>query len=160
MKKRVVDKMPANFIHVGLISKLFPNAHIVHMIRDPRDSCLSMFFQRFGPQMVFSTDLIEVAEYHLAYQRAMQYWDEVLDIKIHHVIYEDLPTNQEQMTRDLLQYCGLDWNEKCMEFHRTKRDVNTPSYDQVRRPLYKKSVARWKNYEKNISPLIDRLEKN
>lgn len=155
--KRVVDKMPANFIHVGLISKLFPNAHIVHMIRDPRDSCLSMYFQRFGAQMTFSTDLIELANYHLAYQSAMRYWHEVLDIEIHDVIYEDLIANQEVMTRKMLEFCGLDWDESCIDFHQSKRDINTPSYDQVRQPLYKKSVARWKNYEAQIQPLIDAL---
>lgn len=155
--RHVVDKMPANFMHVGLISKIFPHAHIVHMIRDPRDTCLSMYFQRFGPQMNFSTDLIELADYHLSYQRVMQYWDEVLDTKIHHVIYEDLMNNQEKMTREMLTFCGLDWDEKCMNFYKSKRDVNTPSYDQVRKPLYKKSVARWKNYEKHLKPLLDRL---
>lgn len=155
--RRVVDKMPANFSHVGLISKLFPNAYIVHMIRDPRDACLSMYFQRFGAQMTFSTDLIELANYHLAYQRIMQYWHEVLDIKIHNVVYEDLMVNQEEITRGMLKFCGLDWNENCMHFHRSKRDINTPSYDQVRKPLYKKSVARWKNYETQIQPLIKTL---
>lgn len=158
--KRVVDKMPANFLHVGLISKLFPNAHIVHMIRDPRDACLSMYFQRFGPQMTFSTDLVELADYHLAYQRVMQYWHEVLDIEIHDVVYEELMENQETITRNMLKFCGLDWNDKCLNFHKNKRDVNTPSYDQVRKPLYKKSVARWKNYGQNLEPLLNRLELN
>ena len=153
----IVDKMPANFFHVGLISRLFPNAHIVHMIRDPRDVCLSMYFQRFGAQMTFSTDLVELANYHLTYQRIMQYWNEVLDIKIHNVVYEELMENQEELTRKLLAFCGLDWSEKCINFHQSKRDINTPSYDQVRKPLYKKSVARWKNYEAQIQPLIDSL---
>jgi len=154
----VVDKMPANFFHVGLISRLFPNAHIIHMIRDPRDVCLSMYFQRFGSQMTFSTDLTELADYHIAYQRIMQYWREVLDIKILDVVYEDLMENQESMTRNMLDFCGLDWNDNCLNFHKTKRDVNTPSYDQVRRPLYKKSVARWKNYEEFLQPLLERLQ--
>ncbi len=158
--RRVVDKMPANFLHVGLISRLFPKAHIVHMIRDPRDACLSMYFQRFGPQMTFSTDLIELADYHLAYQRVMQYWNDVLDIDIHHVVYEELMDDQENITRKMLAFCGLQWNEQCLRFHESKRDVNTPSYDQVRKPLYKKSVARWKHYEKNLAPLIDRLGLN
>lgn len=158
--KRVVDKMPANFIHVGLISKLFPRAHIVHMIRDPRDSCLSMYFQRFGPQMTFSTDLAELADYHLAYQRIMQYWQEVLDIRIHNVVYEELMEDQENMTRKMLEYCGLEWDDACLNFYQTRRDVNTPSYDQVRQPLYKKSVARWKNYEKHLKPLINALGLN
>lgn len=155
--KRIVDKMPSNFFHVGLISRLFPNAHIIHMIRDPRDACLSMYFQRFGAQMIFSTDLVELASYHLAYQRIMQYWHEVLDIKIHNVVYEELMDNQEDITRKMLAFCGLDWSEKCMNFHQSKRDINTPSYDQVRKPLYKKSVARWKNYEPQIKPLIKSL---
>ncbi|VAW66471.1 hypothetical protein MNBD_GAMMA09-2649 [hydrothermal vent metagenome] len=156
----VVDKMPSNFFHVGLISRMFPNAHIVHMIRDPRDVCLSMYFQRFSSQMTFSTDLIEVADYHLAYQRIMQYWHKVLDIKILDVVYEELMENQEAMTRKMLDFCNLDWNENCLNFHQNIRDVNTPSYDQVRKPLYKKSVARWKNYENNIGPLIEQLGLN
>ena len=158
--KHVVDKMPSNFMHVGLISKLFPNAHIVHMIRDPRDACLSMYFQRFGLQMKFSTDLVELADYHLAYQRYMQYWHEVLDIQIHNVIYEELMESQEAITSKMLEFCGLEWSDKCMNFHQSKRDINTPSYDQVRKPLYKKSVARWKNYEKHLQPLIDKLGLN
>jgi len=156
--KNIVDKMPANFFHVGLISRMFPNAHIVHMIRDPRDVCLSMYFQRFGPQMTWSTDQAELADYHLAYQQVMQYWSEVLDIKILDVVYEDLMTDQETMTRKLLDFCDLEWNETCLNFHKNKRDVNTPSYDQVRKPLYTKSVARWKNYEAHIKPLLTKLE--
>lgn len=155
--KRIVDKMPANFFHVGLISRLFPNAHIIHMIRDPRDACLSMYFQRFGSQMTFSTDLVELANYHLTYQRIMKYWHEVLDIKIHDVVYEDLMSNQEEITRKMLKFCGLGWDEQCMNFHQTKRDINTPSYDQVRKPLYNKSVARWRNYEVQIQLLIKSL---
>lgn len=154
---RVVDKMPANFIHVGLISRLFPNAHIVHMKRDPRDTCLSMYFQRFGPQMTMTTDLVELADYYLAYQSAMSYWHDVLDIKIHDVVYEDLVADQERVTRELLEYCELGWDDRCLNFHQTKRDVNTPSYDQVRKPLYKKSAARWKNYREQLKPLTDRL---
>ncbi len=154
---RVVDKMPTNFMHLGFIAKMFPNAHIIHMIRDPRDSCLSMYFQRFGAQMTFTTDLIELADYHLTYQAYMRYWNKVLDIKIHDVVYEDLMGDQENMTREMLNFCGLEWDEQCMNFHKSKRDVNTPSYDQVRKPLYKKSVARWKNYEEHLKPLIDRL---
>lgn len=156
--KRIVDKMPTNYIHLGLISKLFPNAHIVHMVRDPRDVCLSMYFQRFGPQMPFTTDLVELANYHLSYQRVMQYWHEVLDIKIHNVVYEELTRDQEKITRNILDFCGLEWDDRCMSFYKTKRDVNTPSYDQVRKPIYKNSVARWKNYEEYLKPLTDRLE--
>jgi tetratricopeptide (TPR) repeat protein len=155
--KRVVDKMPSNFSYVGLISLMFPNARIIHMIRDPRDVCLSMYFQRFGPQMTFSTDLEELADYHLAYQAIMKYWHEVLDIPILDVVYEDLVENQEAMTRKMIDFCGLEWDDKCLSFYENKRDINTPSYDQVRKPMYKKSVARWKHYEKHLEPLINRL---
>lgn len=155
---RVVDKMPANFFHIGLISLLFPNAHIIHMIRDPRDICLSMYFQRFGAHMTFSTDLEELADYQLSYQHIMKYWHQVLDIPILDVVYEDLVENQEAMTRKMIDFCGLEWNDKCLSFYENKRDINTPSYDQVRKPMYKKSVARWKNYEQHLKPLIDRLD--
>jgi len=158
--RMIVDKMPTNFFHVGLISKLFPNAHIIHMIRDPRDVCLSMYFQRFGTQMTFTTDLEELADYHLAYQRVMRYWKQVLDIEILDVVYEELVANQEEITRKTLDFCGLEWNGQCLNFHRSKRDVNTPSYDQVRKPLYSKSVARWKRYEKYLGPLLNKLGKN
>jgi len=154
---RVVNKMPANFFHVGLISKLFPNAQFIHMIRDPRDVCASMFFQRFGSQMNFATDLEQLADYHLAYQRMMKYWHEVLDIKILDIVYEELIEDQETMTRKMIEHCGLEWDEQCLSFHKTKRDVNTPSYDQVRKPIYKKSVARWKNYETYLQPLLKKL---
>jgi len=155
---RVVNKMPADFFHVGLISKLFPNAQIIHMVRDPRDVCTSMFFQRFGSQMNFATDLVQLADYHLAYQRMMQYWHEVLDIEILDIVYEELVDNQEELTRKMIDFCGLEWSEQCISFHKTKRDVNTPSYDQVRKPIYKKSVARWKHYEEFLKPLLDKLE--
>lgn len=158
--KRVVDKTPSNSIYLGLISKIFPNAHIIHMIRDPRDACLSMYFQRFGSEVTVSTDFVELANYHLDYQASMQYWSEVLDIKIHDVVYEDLMSDQENITRKMLEFCGLEWSDKCLNFHQSKRDIHTPSYDQVRKPLYKKSVARWRNYEKFLKPLIDRLGLN
>lgn len=156
--KRVVDKMPANFAHVGLISLLFPNAHIIHMIRDPRDVCLSMYFQRFGAQMTFSTDLEELADYYLSYQHFMKYWHHVSDAKILDINYEDLTENPEANIRKMIEFCGLEWNESCLNFHENKRDVNTPSYDQVRKPMYRKSVARWKNYEQQLEPLIKRLK--
>lgn len=154
---RVTNKMPTDFWHLGLISKLFPDASIIHMKRDPYDVCLSMFFQRFGASMTFTTDLIELGNYYRAYQRIMEYWDDVLDINILTIQYEELIENQEAMTRLMLEHCGLQWDSRCLEFHKTKRDVNTPSYDQVRKPIYKRSVERWKHYETQLKPLIDIL---
>lgn len=155
--KRCVDKMPANFYHIGLISLMFPNARIIHMIRDPRDICLSIYFQRFGAQLTFSTDLVELADYCLSYQHIMKYWHQVLEIPILDVVYEDLVSNQEEMTRKIVNFCGVEWNDQCLSFYKNKRDINTPSYDQVRKPMYNKSVARWKHYEEHLKPLTQRL---
>lgn len=158
--KRLADKMPANFFHLGLISLMFPNARIIHMIRDPRDVCLSIYFQRFGAQQTYSTDLIELADYYSTYQHLMKYWHHVLDLPILDIVYEDLVSDQETMTRKIIDFCGLEWNDQCLSFYKNKRDINTPSYDQVRQPMYNKSVARWKNYEAHLMPLIQRLELN
>jgi len=151
---RVVDKLPMNFWHLGVISLLFPNARIIHMQRDPRDVCLSIYFQRFDASMAFTTDLEELAEYYMAYARIMEYWHAVLDIEILDVRYEDLVAEQEKAIRRMIGFCGLDWDERCLEFYRNDRDVNTPSYDQVRQPMYSRSVGRWKNYRQKLAPLI------
>jgi hypothetical protein len=150
--------MPTNFQYLGLISLLFPNAHIIHLKRDPRDTCLSMYFQRFGALMTFTTDLKELAAYYSAYTRMMDYWNSVLDIKILDITYEELVDDQELSIRRMIEHCGLDWNDSCLQFHSTVRDVHTPSYDQVRQPMYSKSVGRWKHYEKQLAPLTNALE--
>ncbi|HFD80762.1 MAG TPA: sulfotransferase family protein [Gammaproteobacteria bacterium] len=154
----VVDKMPTNFWHLGLISLLFPQARVIHLQRDPRDSCLSMYFQRFSSSMLFTTDLEELAAYHAAYARIMEYWKQVLDLEILEIRYEELVEDQEVVTRRMIEYCGLDWNDSCLRFHETSRDVHTPSYDQVRQPMYRKSIGRWKNYEAQLAPLLSSLE--
>lgn len=154
---RVVDKMPMNFWHLGLISLLFPNAYVIHMQRDPRDVCLSMYFQRFSNSMSFTTDLRELAEYYLAYSTIMEYWKTVLDIRILNIQYEQLIDDQEQMIHKIIDYCGLDWDERCLQFYMTDRDVHTPSYDQVRQPMYRKSVGRWKHYEPELAQFTTAL---
>lgn len=155
--RRIVDKMPTNFWHVGMISLLFPNARIIHMQRDPRDVCLSMFFQRFSASMTFTTDLGELAEYYLAYGAVMDYWKEVLDIRILDVRYEELVADPETNIRTMIGFCDLDWDDSCLAFHESGRDVHTPSYDQVRQPMYSKSVGRWKHYAEQLAPLCDAL---
>jgi len=155
---RVVDKMPTNFGYLGLISLLFPNAHVIHLKRDPRDTCLSMYFQRFGASMTFTTDLKELAAYYSAYARIMDYWESVLDIEILDIQYEELVDDQERVIRRMIEHCGLDLDDRCLNFHTTSRDVHTPSYDQVRQPMYRKSVGRWKHYEQQLIPLTDALE--
>ena len=146
-----------NFWNLGIISLLFPGVRIIHMRRDPRDVCLSIYFQRFDASMTFTTDLAELAEYYMAYSRIMEYWHNVLDIDILNVEYENLVADQEQVIRRMIDFCGLDWDERCLDFYKSDRDVNTPSYDQVRQPMYSRSVGRWKHYRQQLEPLIAAL---
>ena len=154
---RVVDKMPGNFRYLGLIELLFPGAHVIHCLRDPLDTCLSCYFQDFSRTHAYSYDLAHLGAYYNDYLRMMAHWTSVLKIPVIDVRYEDLIADQEAVSRELIEFCGLEWDESCLQFHETKRFVATASYDQVRRPLYKKSVARWKNYEAHIGPLIEAL---
>jgi len=153
----VVDKMPTNFWYLGIISLLFPGARIFHMRRDPRDVCLSIYFQRFGAGMTFTTDLEELAAYYAAYTRVMDYWHAVLGIEILDVQYEELVADQENMIRRMIGFCGLAWDDRCLGFYKSDRDVNTPSYDQVRQPMYSRSVGRWQHYRKQLAPLTAAL---
>jgi len=153
---RVTDKMPGNFMHLGLINILFPNAYIIHCIRDPLDTCLSCFFQDFGRNHPWKYNLKNIGQYYGEYRRLMDHWYN-LNIKIHDITYEDLVENQKAVTKKLLGFTALDWDDNCLQFHKNKRFIWTASYNQVRQPLYKKSVARWKNYESHIETLIETL---
>ena len=154
---RVTDKLPTNFWYLGLISTLFPTASILHIKRHPLDTCLSMYFQKFGASMPLTTDLSQLGAYYNMYNSVMKYWKSVLDIPIHEVRYEDLVAEPETIIRGIIAFCGLEWNEHCLEFHKLERDVNTPSYDQVRRPIYATSSGRWQHYEKHLTTLIEIL---
>jgi tetratricopeptide (TPR) repeat protein len=153
----VTDKMPHNFLALGLIDMLFPGARVIHCMRDPIDTCLSIYFLPFNPSHPYADDLTHLGIYYRQYQRLMAHWRSVLRIPILDVQYEELVNNQEQVSRKMVEFCGLEWNEQCLRFHESGRTVSTHSYDQVRRPIYKKSVARWKNYEKHLTPLIEAL---
>ncbi len=150
---RVVDKMPHNFRYLGLIELLFPGARVIHCMRHPCDTCLSIYSYDFNAMHAYSTDLGWLGRYYLKYQELMEHWKSVLRIPILDVKYEELVSDQEAMTRRLIEFCGLDWEEECLAFHKNKRSVNTISYDQVRRPIYAKSVARWRHYEQQLEPL-------
>lgn len=154
---RVVDKCPHNFMHLGLISLLFPRAHIIHIAREPLDTCSSVYFQLFTPQHAYACDLTHLGQYYGIYRKLMAYWNDVLSMPVLNIQYEQLVAEPERMTRSLVEFCGLDWDDSCLEFYATKRDVNTPSYGQVRQPIYTKSVCRWKNYQAHLRPLIDAL---
>lgn len=155
---RIVDKMPGNFHHVGLITSLFPNARIIHCQRDPRDTCLSIFFGDFVGSHPYSYDLNNLGLYHREYERLMAHWHEVLPGRILNVPYEGVVENQEEWSRKMLAFCGLDWESACLEFHKTQRNVRTRSNVQVRQPIYRSSLARWKAYQDDLEPLLDGLE--
>lgn len=150
---RVMDKMPTNFLHLGLIAVLLPRARVVHCRRDPLDVCLSNYFQQFAHGHFYSYDLADIAVYYREYRRLMGHWREVLPIDIFELQYEELVADQETISQRLIDYCGLPWDERCIEFHRAKRAVRTASNWQVRQPIYKRSSKRWKNYERSLGQL-------
>ncbi len=155
---RIINKMPGNFYFLGLIELIFPNARVIHCMRNPLDSCLSCYFQDFFQNIDWCYDQKNIIAYYRNYERLMSHWEKVLNIRIMDVSYEDLVENQESVSRKMIKFCGLEWTDDCLQFHKTKRFVATASYDQVRKPIYKKSVARWKNYRKHIGLLMDEFE--
>lgn len=155
---RIIDKMPHNFMHLGLIQLLFPKARVIHVSRDPLDTCISCYTQEFTSAHSYAYDLKILGAYYKQYERLMQHWIKVLKIPILHVQYENLVENQESISRKLIEFCGLEWDDCVMNFHQSNRDVATASYDQVRQPMYRKSVQRWKNYEPHLAPLLMALK--
>ncbi|MCA9246966.1 MAG: tetratricopeptide repeat protein [Planctomycetales bacterium] len=151
---RITDKMPSNFLHLGLIALLFPRARIIHCRRDPRDSCLSCYFQHFN-HLPFSFDLTNLAHYYRGYAEVMKHWRSVLPLPIFEVDYEQLVENQESVSRALVEHCGLDWDQQCLEFFKAERAVRTASLWQVRQPIYASSKARWRHYEPFLGPLSE-----
>jgi hypothetical protein len=156
--ERVVDKNPHNFQHLGLICRLFPRAKIIHIERDPRDTCLSIYFQIFTPQHAYACDLEALGQFYNIYRNLMRYWNDVLGDRIMNITYEQLVQHPENTSRALIDHCGIEWDDKCLRFYETRRDVNTPSYSQVRQPLYMKSIARWSNYRDHLGMLLDNIQ--
>ena len=154
---RVTDKMPANFWNLGLISLLFPKGRVIHCQRDPVDTCLSIYFQNFSEGHGFAYDLREIGKAYNLYLQMMEHWGKVLDYPILNINYEELVNNQESVTRRLLDFCDIAWDDKCLQFQDSERMVYTASSDQVRRPIYKSSLSRWKNYQAFLGPLIEEL---
>ncbi|ALG67545.1 tetratricopeptide repeat-containing sulfotransferase family protein [Beggiatoa leptomitoformis] len=156
--RKVTDKLPANFLYLGLIARLFPNAIIIHCQREPLDTCLSIYFQRFSQNHPYAYNLNNIAHYYRDYQRLMAHWQTVLPVKIHTVCYEELLVNQEDISRQLIAACGIEWDERCLHYHQTARTVRTASHWQVRQPVYKSSMARWKHYEAYLTDIKKILE--
>ncbi len=155
---RITDKMPANFRYAGLIHLALPNARIVHMRRDPVDTCVSCFSQNFAEGQPFAYDLAELGRYYRAYEKMMAHWRDALPpAAMLEIRYEDLIDDFESHARRLVAFAGLEWDPACLEFYRTQRPVRTASVAQVRRPIYKTSVGRWKGQEQRLKPLLDAL---
>ncbi|MDH3673192.1 MAG: sulfotransferase [Gammaproteobacteria bacterium] len=154
---RVTDKAPGNFIHLGLIALMFPNARVIHCRREALDVCLSIYFQRFERGHNYAYDLSDIAVSYRQYERMMRHWREVLPLKIYEVQYEAQIADQEAVSRRLIDYCGLPWDERCLEYYKNKRAVQTASSWQARQPIYSDSVKRWKRYEKYLGELKEGL---
>ena len=154
---RVTDKMPQNFVHLGLIQQLFPGARIVHIMRNPVDTCLSCYFTNFAGNLPYSYDLVKLGRFYNQYLRLMAHWRQVIRLPMLEIQYEDLVNDPETLSRRLIEFCGLPWDDACLNFHQSKRVVLTASHDQVRRPIYKGSIERWRAYEAQLAPLLEIL---
>ena len=151
------DKMPGNFLHIGLISLILPQAVFIDARRDPIASCVANFRQYFAQGKNQSYDLVELGEYYLEYLRLMQHWDKVLPGRILHVQYEDVVSNLDGQVRRMLEHCGLPFEQACVDFHRNERPVNTASSEQVRQPIYTSAIDFWKHYESELGELREIL---
>jgi len=154
---RITDKMPTNFLHLGVIAAVFPRAHVIHCVRDARDTCMSCYLQNFSGSQPYSFDLVQLGRFYRDYRRLMAHWREALPIKIHDVVYESLVADTETISRGMLDFIGLPWDPACLRFHESTRVVRTASNDQVRRPVYTASIQRWRRYEKHLGPLLETL---
>lgn len=153
-----IDKNPNNFIQVGLLHLALPQAVFINARRHPLDSCLGTYKQLFAKGQPFSYDLVDVGEYYLQYERLMAHWNEVLPGKVLDVRYEDVIADLDTAVRQMLEHCGLPFEEQCLRYHETDRAVKTASSEQVRKPIYRSSLNLWRNYEDHLAPLVDILE--
>jgi tetratricopeptide (TPR) repeat protein len=155
---RITDKMPSNFFCIGLIHLALPNARIIHMRRDPVDTCFSCFSRLFPVTLPYSYDLGELGRYYRGYEGLMAHWRRVLpENAMLEVQYEALVADFEPQARRIVDYCGLDWDDACAVFYQTRRPVRTASVVQVRQPIYQSSVGRWRPYREMLDPLLDAL---
>jgi Flp pilus assembly protein TadD len=152
-----IDKMPNNFLHVGLIQLILPNARIIDARRSPLGCCFANFKQHFQSGVWFSYSLQDLGRFYREYVRLMAHFDAVLPGRVHRVVYEDLVANFETEVRRLLDYCGLPFEEQCLRFHETRRSIQTVSSEQVRTPLYGDSVDQWRHYEPWLGELKEAL---
>jgi tetratricopeptide (TPR) repeat protein len=155
---RIVDKLPMNFARLGALRAMLPRATLIHCVRDPRDTCLSIFRQNFEHDLGYAFDLVEAGRFHRLHDELMEHWREVLGPDAFlDLVYEDLVEDLEGGVRRILEHCGLAFDPACLDFHRTARSVRTASLQQVRRPIYSSSVGGWRRYEQQLRPLLEVL---
>ncbi|MBF0195921.1 MAG: tetratricopeptide repeat protein [Magnetococcales bacterium] len=155
--KHITDKMPDNFLYIGLIRLMLPNAKIIHSVRSAKDTCLSIYRIKFVGTHKYAYNLKELGEYYRLYYDMMTHWNTLFPDDIYQCNYEELTTNQEEETRKLLAFCGLTWSEGCIDFHKTKRNIVTASNFQVRQQMYTSSINGWQRFESQLQPLISAL---
>ncbi len=152
-EKRSVDKMTTNYMHLGFIVTLFPNAKIIHCTRDALDVCLSCYFQDFTDRPGFAYRQENIGHFYNEYERIIRHWQETLSDHIVDISYEDIINDTESTIRTMLGFCDLPWDDNCLAFYESSRQIATASKWQVKQPIYKRSLNRWKNYESHLTPL-------
>ncbi len=157
-KQFITDKMPHNFLLVGIIKTILPNAKIIHCQRDPMDNCLSLYKNYFQNAHYYSYDMNELGQYYALYQDLMMHWQKVIPSPFYDLNYEHLISNAKDEIEKLLDFCGLEWDDACLAFHKTNRRVTTASTHQVRQPLYQDSLKLWQHYGDKLNPIKAALE--
>ena len=159
-KEFLTDKLPSNFLYIGLIKSIFSNCKIIHCYRNPMDNCFSIYKNHFTSDgLPFAYDQKDLAEYYAKYQELMEHWKSIFPNQIHDLSYEQLVSNKESETRRLLDYCSLDWEENCLQHHKNKSKVKTLSTSQARRPVYQSSIGSWKPHKEELFELYNTLKK-
>jgi hypothetical protein len=154
-----IDKMPNNFRHLGLIHLILPNAKIIDARRDAMACCFSNFKQLFAAGQEFTYSLEDIGRYYRTYLELMAHWDAVLPGKVLRVVHEEVVDDLEGNVRRMLDFCGLEFEPRCVEFYKTERSIRTASSEQVRRPIFKEGVDQWLNFEPWLGPLREVLDK-
>ena len=153
--RHITDKYPANFLHIGFIRLLFPKARIIHCRRNAVDTCLSIYFQDFATANLYANRLEDIGNYYQCYQRLMEHWADLGNDRLLAVDYEDLTTDLEDQVRTMVEWLGLEWHPACLDYTSNKRAVSTLSRWQVRQPVYRSSVGRWRRYENHLGALLE-----
>lgn len=149
----VTNKRPDAFAWLGMLKALFPNARFIHTVRDPLDTCLSIYFQQLDGQIAYANDLANIAHHYALYRRLMGHWKRLFGASMFDAVYDEYIADRRRVTQDLLHFLDLPWHEGCLEFQRLPNRVRTASVWQVREPVYRKSSGRWRNYEDRLGPV-------